>query len=91
MNILGIAFFAAIGYYIIVYKAIGRRRLVKTQTFWDILFTILLPLLFIGTFSGLATAVVAGVIFSIFTAMTPTPTAEQIDEDIINKYKNKGR
>ena len=91
MNILGIAFFAAIGYYIIVYKAIGRRRLVKTQTFWDILFTLLLPLLFIGTFSGLATAVVAGVIFSIFTAITPTPTAEEIEENIINKYKNKGR
>ena len=72
MGILGISFFAAIGYYIIVYKAIGRRRLVKTQTFWDILFTLLLPLLFIGTFSGLATAVVAGVFFSLFTAMTPS-------------------
>ena len=33
MSILGIAFFAAIGYYIIVYKAIGRRKLIKTQTF----------------------------------------------------------
>ena len=87
MNILGIAFFAAIGYYIIVYKAIGRRRLVKTQTFWDILFTLLLPLLFIGTFSGLSTAVVAGVIFSIFTAITPTPTAEEVEEEITRKYK----
>ena len=73
MGIIGISFFAAIGYYIIVYKAIGRRRLVKTQTFWDILFTIGIPVLFIGTFSGLATAVIAGVLFSIFTAMTPTP------------------
>ena len=72
MGILGISFCAAVGYYIIVYKAIGRRRLVKTQTFWDILFTLLLPLLFIGTFSGLATAVVAGVFFSLFTAMTPS-------------------
>ena len=72
MNILGIAFFAAVGYYIIVYKALGRKKLVKTQTFWDILFTLLLPLLFIGTFSGLATAVVAGVFFSVFTAMTPS-------------------
>jgi len=71
MGILGIAFFAAIGYYIIVYKALGRRRLIKTQTFWDIVFTLCLPLLFIGTFSGMATAVVAGVLFSIFTAMTP--------------------
>ena len=91
MSILGIAFFAAIGYYIIVYKAIGRRRLVKTQTFWDILFTLCLPLLFIGTFSGLATAVIAGVLFSIITAMTPTPTAEEIDRQMVNKYKNKGR
>ncbi len=73
MGIIGISFFAAIGYYIIVYKAIGRRRLVKTQTFWDIVFTIGIPVLFIGTFSGLATAVIAGVLFSIFTAMTPTP------------------
>ena len=76
MGILGISFFAAVGYYIIVYKAIGRRRLVKTQTFWDILFTLLLPLLFIGTFSGLATAVIAGVSFSRFTAITPSPTED---------------
>ena len=72
MGILGISFFAAIGYYIIVYKAIGRRKLIKTQTFWDILFTVGIPVLFIGTFSGMATAVVAGVLFSIFTAITPS-------------------
>mgnify|MGYP006928203523 FL=1 len=78
MSILAISFFAAIGYYIIVYKAIGRRRLVKTQTFWDIVFTLLLPILFIGTFSGLATAVVAGVLFSLFTAMTPAPSDDDL-------------
>tara|TARA_R110000796_G_scaffold61444_2_gene142297 strand:+ start:321 stop:560 length:240 start_codon:yes stop_codon:yes gene_type:complete len=78
MSILAISFFAAVGYYIIVYKAIGRKRLVKTQTFWDIVFTLLLPILFIGTFSGLATAVVAGVLFSLFTAMTPAPSDEDI-------------
>ena len=71
MSILGIAFFAAIGYYIIIYKILGKRRLVKTQTFWDILFTFGMPMLFIGTFSGLATAVLAGVLFSIFTSLTP--------------------
>tara|TARA_R100000458_G_C8263623_1_gene238900 strand:- start:716 stop:937 length:222 start_codon:yes stop_codon:yes gene_type:complete len=72
MGILGIAFCAAVGYYIIIYKALGRRKLVKTQTFWDIIFTLCLPVLFIGTFSGLATAIVAGVIFSLFTAITPS-------------------
>ena len=71
MSILSIAFFAAIGYYIIIYKILGKRRLVKTQTFWDILFTFGMPMLFIGTFSGLATAVLAGVMFSLFTSMLP--------------------
>ncbi len=71
MSLFFIAIFAAVGYYIIVYKALGRRRMVKTQVFWDILFTLLLPIIFIGTFSGVATAVMAGVLFSIFTYFTP--------------------
>lgn len=71
MSLFLIAIFAAVGYYIIVYKALGRRRMVKTQVFWDILFTLLLPIIFIGTFSGVATAVMAGVLFSIFTYFTP--------------------
>ena len=71
MSLFLIAIFAAVGYYIIVYKALGRRRMVKTQVFWDILFTLLLPIIFIGTFSGVATAVMAGVSFSIFTYFTP--------------------
>ena len=71
MGIFTVALFTAVGYYIILYKSIGKKRLVKTQTFWDLLFTIGVPVLFIGTFSGLATAVIAGVIFSIFTSITP--------------------
>ena len=71
MSILGIAFFTAIGYFIIVWKMIGTARLKKTQVLWDILFTIGLPILFIGTFSGLATAVLAGVMFSVFTSLIP--------------------
>jgi len=71
MSILLIAFFTAIGYFIIVWKMIGIDRLRKTQVLWDILFTLGLPILFIGTFSGLATAVLAGVMFSLFTSMLP--------------------
>ena len=71
MSILAIAFFTAIGYFIIVYKMLGRKKLVKTQLLWDILFTLGLPILFIGTFSGLATAVLAGVMFSVFTSLLP--------------------
>ena len=50
---------------------LGRKKLVKTQLLWDILFTLGLPILFIGTFSGLATAVLAGVMFSVFTSLLP--------------------
>jgi len=71
MSILAIAFFTAIGYFIIVWKMIGIDRLKKTQVLWDILFTLGLPILFIGTFSGLATAVLAGVMFSVFTSLLP--------------------
>ena len=71
MGILTIALFTAVGYYIILYKAIGRRKLVKSQAFWDIIFTFAIPIIFIGTFSGVATDVVAGVLFSIFTFLTP--------------------
>ena len=71
MSILAIAFFTAIGYFVIVWKMIGIDKLKKTQVLWDILFTLGLPILFIGTFSGLATAVLAGVMFSIFTSMLP--------------------
>ena len=71
MSILAIAFFTAIGYFIIVWKMIGISKLKKTQVLWDILFTLGLPILFIGTFSGLATAVLAGVMFSLFTSMLP--------------------
>ena len=71
MGIFTIAIFAALGYYIILYKTLGRKKVKKTQTIWDVLFTLGIPLLFIGTFSGLATAIIAGVIFTIFTALTP--------------------
>ena len=71
MNLFVISFFTAIGYFFIMYKMLGREKLVKTQVLWDIVFTLGLPILFIGTFSGLATAVMAGVLFSIFTSLLP--------------------
>lgn len=69
MEILFIAFLAAIGFLIILWKAIGRKRLAQTQVFWDVILTLGLPILFIGTFSGMATAIIAGIIFSVLTAI----------------------
>lgn len=40
---------------------------VKTQVIWDIVFTFGMPVLFTGTFSGMATAFIAGIMFSCIT------------------------
>lgn len=68
MEIIFLSFFTAFGALIIVVKAIGLHLLMKTQVIWDVLFTIGVPMLFIGTFSGMATAIVSGVMFSIMVA-----------------------
>ena len=70
MGILFVAGATALGAYIILYKALGKRRLKKTSVFWDIVMTIGMPILFLGSFAGMATAVLAGVIFSLFTGVS---------------------
>jgi len=67
MNIITMSAASAAGYYIILRKALGSRLLRKSILLWDILLTMFLPLLFLGTYSGVMTAILAGLIFSIFT------------------------
>tara|TARA_R100001163_G_C5047554_1_gene184716 strand:- start:994 stop:1218 length:225 start_codon:yes stop_codon:yes gene_type:complete len=67
MMIITMAAASAAGYYIILRKALGSKMLRKSIILWDILLTMFLPLLFLGTYSGVMTAILAGLIFSIFT------------------------
>jgi len=67
MEILFIAFVTSLSYVIILCKAIGIQNVVRLQVTLDILFTFGLPMLFVGTFSGMATAFISGVMFSIIT------------------------
>ena len=71
MDILIVAAMTATGTYIIIYKVIGRKLLAKTQVGWDIAITIGAPILFFGSFAGVASGILAGVIFSGMTALTP--------------------
>jgi len=41
---------------------------IRTQVMWDVLFTLCIPVLFLGTFSGLCTAFLAGFFFTLITA-----------------------
>jgi hypothetical protein len=68
MEILFISFIAALGYLIILCKLFSAEFVARTQLLWDVLFTIGVPLLFLGTFSGMATAFISGIVFSAMTA-----------------------
>lgn len=58
-------FLSALGMFILIWK-INLEVFCEYQWQTDVAFTVLITWLFFGTFSGVATAMVAGVIFSIF-------------------------
>ena len=64
MELLIISFIAALGYLIILCKMFTPQFVARTQVLWDIIFTIGIPILFLGTFSGMTTAFLAGIWFS---------------------------
>lgn len=61
MEILVLSFLLALSALILLVKAFGLRFVLKTQLFWDISLTIVFPIFLKSTFSGAATAVLAGV------------------------------
>ena len=67
MEVIFISFICAISYLIILAKLFSLSFIIRTQVFWDLVFTFGLPALFMGTYSGMATAFIAGVLFSIMT------------------------
>lgn len=64
MEFIVISFFTALGKLIVLSKMMGIVRMVKYQVLLDIAFTFLVPILFIGTFSGAIVAVLSGIWFS---------------------------
>ena len=69
MSIIWMSAASAAGFYLILRKVMSRKAFLKTNVFWDVLLTIGLPLLFLGTFSGMITAILTGLIFTIGTAL----------------------
>ena len=82
MDIILLSFIAAAGYLIILCKIFSIRFVVQTQLLWDAAFTLGTPILFLGTFSGMSTAFLSGVIFSVMTAflgfLVPAKPAKDI-------------
>lgn len=65
MHILFLAFASANGLLLVLCKMLGHQRVIRHQILIDIILTFGLPVLFFGTFSGMATAMIAGIIVSI--------------------------
>jgi hypothetical protein len=65
MEILVLSSFLAFGYFIILAKILGLKRLLKYRVIADVTLTFGAPFLLIGTFSGMASAIIAGVLFTI--------------------------
>ena len=67
MQLIMMSAATAAGFYFILRKVMSRKMFLKTNVLWDVLLTLGLPLLFIGTFSGMITAILAGLMFTIAT------------------------
>ena len=67
MDVILISFICSISYLIVLLKMFGLNFIARTQLVWDMLFTFGIPFLFLGTYSGMATAFLSGVFFSIMT------------------------
>lgn len=66
--ILGLC--TALGKFIVLSKVFGLPRIIWAEKFIDVLFAVVLPLLFLGTFSGAILAVFSGLWLSLILRIT---------------------
>lgn len=69
MHIVILAFLTAISYWVLLRKILGVPRMIRWDKWLDAFFTLLVPIPFFGTFSGMATAVLAGLFLSAMLAL----------------------
>jgi hypothetical protein len=65
MDVLLISFITSLSYLIILSKVFSLSFVIRTQILWDVLFTFGVPMLFIGTYSGMVTGVLSGIMFTL--------------------------
>ena len=69
MEIIILSFFSSLGILLVCTRTLGVHRVIKHRKKLDILVTFGLPMLFIGTFSGMITAFFTGLWFTIKTIL----------------------
>lgn len=66
MEILAIAFLLATGKFLLICKFLPLRKVLRYDKWIDLFFTVVLPIAFHGTFSGMVTAVFSGLFLSLY-------------------------
>jgi hypothetical protein len=66
MEIILIAFLLATGKFILICKFLPIRKVLRFDKYIDLFFTLVLPIAFYGTFSGMVTAVFSGLFLSLY-------------------------
>lgn len=66
MAILLLALLLATGKFILICKFCNLRKVLYFEKYVDLFFTLVLPALFYGTFSGMVTAIFSGLFLSVF-------------------------
>ena len=69
MEIVILSFFSSIGILLVCTRTLGVNRVIKHRKLLDILVTFGLPILFMGTFSGIVTAFFTGLWFTLETVL----------------------
>lgn len=70
MEFVILGFFTALGKFIVLWKLFGIRHVLYFEKWVDLMFTIGLPILFLGTFSGALLAVFSGLWLSLILRCT---------------------
>lgn len=69
MELLVLSFLTALGKIWAISRLIGFSRLIRYSKYLDVFFVFILPLVFMGTFSGTVLAVLSGLWFTLITAV----------------------
>ncbi len=69
MEIVIFSFISALGLLLVLTRTIGLRYTLKFRKMFDVIVTFGVPILFVGTFSGMITAFFTGLWFTILTCL----------------------
>jgi hypothetical protein len=89
MEIILLAFFASIGILLVCTRTLGVNKTIKHRKKLDILVTFGLPMLFVGTFSGMITAFFAGLWFTLQTIFLAIVVPQRGRRKLSSSYGNQ--